>query len=220
MLEGDVLCPGGSPVPAVRDTFSRTVVDGWGNADTGQAWTNSGGLLTNYDVAGGAGTHSHNVIGTSMNSMIPFTGVNVNERVDFSVNSTPTGNAYLIFLWARSVDMNNGYLARVRIGPTTNDMIITIRKRVAGVETQLSTFTTAFIYAANVRYTMRFAVDGSNLSAKVWPTLSPEPAGWQTTVTDTDFPLAGNVGVRTTPFTGVTNVPPIVFSFDNFLAVT
>src|SRR5690554_5213938 len=41
--------------PAVADTFTRTVADGWGSPDVGPAWTLSG-TAADFDVAAGVGT--------------------------------------------------------------------------------------------------------------------------------------------------------------------
>lgn len=219
IASGETQCPDGEPVPAVVDTFSRVVVDGWGTADTGQTWTTSGGAPANYDVNGTKGLHTHDVIGTSMNSLlIPSPGADVTVRVDFSVDSVPLGNAYLAFVLARAVDGDNAYVARLRIAPTTGDLVLTLRKRIAAVETQLSTFSLGAAYVANAVYTIRLRVEGTNLMAKAWLTSTPEPAGWQTTAVDADLVAAANLGVRSTPFAGVTNPPPITFTFDNFVA--
>jgi len=88
---------------------------------------------------------------------------------------------------------------------------------VAGVETQLTTFATGLVYAANVFYTLRLSVEGTVLSAKVWPTASAEPAAFQTTVVDTDLTGPGAVGVRTIPRTATTNPLPLTFSLDNLV---
>ncbi|MGW0495040.1 hypothetical protein ACWD0Z_06255 [Streptomyces sp. NPDC003007] len=37
---------------AVQDAFTRTVTTGWGTADSGQAWTTTGGSSTDYSVGG------------------------------------------------------------------------------------------------------------------------------------------------------------------------
>jgi len=208
------------PTVPLYDSFTRTVANGWGTADTGQTWTTDGGALANYSVNGTTGQHVHSVIGTSMNTLIPSPGADVTVQANVSVDSVPTGNAYLIFLLVRAASADDAFQARLRIAPTSGDMVLTIRKRVAGVETQLSTYSTGFTYVANTVYRMKFQVDGSNLRAKIWPASAYEPSTWQTTVVDTTFVSADNVGVRSTPFTGVTNTPPITFSFDDFQATT
>lgn len=220
VASGETQCgSGGEPVSALVDTFTRVSSDGWGNADTGQLWVHEPLPSANYDVDGTRGLHVHPAIGTSMNSLVPFSPADNTVRMDWSVDSVPTGDAYLIFALTRAADGNNSYMARVRIAPTTGTMILTIRKRIAGVETQLSTFDPVLTYVANTQYSIRLRVEGSDLMAKVWLTSGAEPAGWQTTAVDTDLTAASNVGVRSTPFTGVTNTPPITFSFDNFTAV-
>ncbi len=38
---------------AAQDAFARTVETGWGTADSGQAWTTTGGSASDYSVTGG-----------------------------------------------------------------------------------------------------------------------------------------------------------------------
>jgi hypothetical protein len=42
----------------VVDTFTRTAANGWGNADSGQAWTTASGSASDYAVGSGAGSHT------------------------------------------------------------------------------------------------------------------------------------------------------------------
>jgi hypothetical protein len=214
LLSGEILCPGGDPFPLITDTFTRTVVDSWGVTDTGQTWTTSGGVPANYDVNGTSGLMSFSVANVTMNAIIPVPGADVSERIDFSAASIPTGATYTVALCARENTTANLYMARVSIADTTGVMTLTLRKRVAAVETQLSTVLPGFSYVANVRYTIRFALVGTSLMAKVWPTLGSEPAAWQTTATDADLVAAGDAGLRV-GIGAVTNPLPVILSFDN-----
>lgn len=216
---GTTQCPPGGITPTLTDTFTRVVADAWGTADTGQTWTTSGGTLTNYDVDGTRGIHTVAVLGTSMNSLIPYPSADAAIKFDWTVDQVPTGDGHLVFGVIRAADSNNLYAARVRVEPTTGNLTLTLRKRVAGVETQLTTFATGLVYVAGTQYTTRFRVDGVNLMAKVWLTSGPEPAGWQTTTTDADIAAASNVGVRSVVGSGVTSPLPVTFTYDNFTAV-
>lgn len=40
----------GAAAAVGEDTFERVVSNGWGTADTGQAWTTSGGTTSDYSV--------------------------------------------------------------------------------------------------------------------------------------------------------------------------
>lgn len=213
LLAGDVLCPDGVPAEPITDTFTRTVVDGWGVTDTGQTWTTSGGAAANYDVDGSMGLMSFSATGVTMNALIPVPGADVGERIDFASSVVPTGNTITVGLTARENTTANLYMARVSIADTTGAMTLTLRKRVAGVETQLSTVATSTNLVAGAMYTIRFLVSGSSLMAKVWPAAGLEP-GWQTTTTDTDLTAAGDAGLRV-GVGAVTNPLPVILSFDN-----
>lgn len=211
---GTTQCPDGAPVEAFTDTFSRTVASGWGAADTGQAWTITQGTAANFSVSGGTGKHSHNPFGLFHTTVAAFSSADVNMRADFALDQVPNGDNAFVFYTARVSSTQTFYTARVQIA-SGGAMTLTVRKRIAGVETQLGTFATGLVYVAGVAYTLRFAVQGDDLMAKVWLTSGSEPAGWQTTATDTDLTAAGSVGIRTLTGSSLVNVPPLVMSFDN-----
>lgn len=139
-------------------------------------------------------------------------------RVDFALDQVPTGGNAYVFAIARVASSATMYQARVQIA-ATGAMTISVRKRIANAETQLAFLATGLVYAANTTYTLRFAVQGNQLSAKVWLTSGTEPAAYQVTASDPDLTAPDDLGIRTLTDAGLTNVPPIVFSFDN-LAVS
>ncbi|WP_328902284.1 hypothetical protein OHR86_22345 [Streptomyces sp. NBC_00441] len=213
---GNVLCPGGEPVEPISDTFSRTVAAGWGSTDTGQPWTNLSGAASDYNVTGGVGTQLHPVTGMYRTSLVPAPSANQNIRADFAFNFVPTGDAVGAYLVGRAVDQNTFYTCRLTIG-AGGATALSLRKRIAGVETQIgATFAPGLVYTAGARYSMRLSIQGSTLTAKVWPGSAPEPAGWQVTGVDTDLTAAQSGGVRSAVNPGVSNPQPLVASWDNF----
>jgi len=93
-------------------------------------------------------------------------------------------------------------------------MTLTLRKR-DGAETQLgSSYATGLTYVAGTWYTVRLAMTGSTLSAKVWLRGSTEPEAWQLTATDTALTAPAAVGVRTLLGSATTNTLPLTASFD------
>lgn len=216
LAAGNVLCPGGQAAELIADTFTRTVVDGWGVTDTGQTWTATGGTAANYDVTGGVGTMAFSATGVTMNAVVPFPNTNSNARIDFSSSVVPTGNTITVGLTARENTTSNLYMARISIADTTGAMTLSLRKRVAGSETQLSSTVVGTSLTAGTWYTVRLAVAGSSLMAKVWPRASVEPAVWQTTATDTALAGAGDAGLRV-GVGALTNPLPVILSFDNLV---
>lgn len=211
---GEVLCPTGGVAPDVQDSFTRNVVDSWGVTDTGQTWTTSGGTPANYDVNGTAGTMAFTATGVTMNATVLVPGADVNARIDFSSGVVPTGNTITVGLCARENTTSNLYMARISVADTTGAMTLTLRKRVAGTETQLTTVVPGINLVAGTRYSIRLSVVGSTLRARVWAAAGTEPTLWQTTITDTSLTTAGSVGLRCGLGT-ITNPLPVVLSFDN-----
>lgn len=218
VASGQTQCPGGEPVEAMMDTFTRTVVDGWGTMDTGQTWTITQGTAANFSVSGGTGKHSHNPFGLFHTTIAPFSSADVSMRADFALDQVPSGDNAFVFYTARVASTQTFYTARVQIA-SGGAMTLSVRKRIAGVETQLGTFATGLTYVAGIVYRLRFAVQGDDLMAKVWLASGSEPAGWQTTASDTDLTAAGSVGIRTLTGGGLANTPPLVMSFDNLVVV-
>lgn len=215
---GTTQCPGGEPVEALHDTFTRTVSDAWGTADTGQTWTIAQGTATQFDVTGTTAIQTHTAANQTLVATVPYSSPDINMLVDFSVSQVAAGDSHFIFANGRQVDTSNFYSARILIAAGGN-MSITVRKRVAGVDTMLASLNLGIVYVASKMYRIRFAIQGNQLSAKMWDPLLAEPAAYQVTAADSDFTAAGQIGIRT--FTGAasTNTFPLVYRFDD-LTVT
>ncbi|MFJ4837182.1 hypothetical protein [Streptomyces sp. NPDC088746] len=197
-----------------QDAFARTVSNGWGTADSGQAWATAGGAAADYAVTGGTGRHITNARGTIFHSYVPVTTADVDVRVDWSLSAVPVADSTYVFPIARYTDATHMYLARVQVA-AGGAMLLTIRKR-DGAESLLGTqYTTGLTYTAGAWYTVRLAVTGSSLSAKVWPRSNAEPAAWQVTATDTALTAPGSVGVRSLVGGATTNTLPMTTQFDN-----
>lgn len=215
LASGIAQCPTGTPVAPLIDTFTRTVANGWDTADTGQVWTTSGGTASDYSVNGSQGVHSHPVTGGTRNTFIPSLAPDVTVTSDFSLPFVPTGDSVYVTLLARASSVNNTYMARVQVA-AGGAMTLTVRTRIGGVETQLASFATGLTYVANVAYTVRFRVDGTNLMAKIWLTSGTEPAGWQVSGSNGALTNTDQAGYRTIVGSTLTNTLPIVFNLDNF----
>jgi hypothetical protein len=96
---------------------------------------------------------------------------------------------------------------------------MTLRKRVANVESQLAAHTSRFPHVAGTFYRVRLQVIGSSLRAKLWNATTGEPDIWHLQATDTDLTAAANVGTRSFRNTGNTNADAQI-RFDNFDLVT
>jgi hypothetical protein len=199
---------------AVSDTFTRSTSSGWGTADTGQAWTSTGGSASDYSTNGSRGLHSAGSVNVSRFSVVPSPSVDVDVRVSVATAALATGDSQYAMILARYADANNTYGARVDFR-TDQTLRLVIQKRVGGAQSDLSTTTVSGTHAAGTFFTIRLQVKGARLRAKVWATGEAEP-DWQSTVTDGALSAAGSVGVRSVLGSGNTNTLPLVFTYDNF----
>lgn len=207
-----------STVPLL-DTFSRTLASGWGTADTGQTWTIDSGTAADFSVTAGVGSQIQGARGAFLAATVPAPGADVDLRVDFAVDAVPVSDNEYIFAMARFTDTSNFYMARMQITPA-GAMTLSVRTRIAGVETQLAFLVLTSTYVAGAQYTMRFEVTGTTLRAKAWEAGDDEPFAWQVSGTDATFATAGSVGLRSLLGGATTNPLPVTFTFDNFQGTT
>lgn len=205
-------CP---PETLVTDTFTRTVVDGWGTADTGQSWTTVGGVAADYSVSGGTGRHSLSAVNSSRGTVVPSTTADVDVRVDWALPATPAGDFHYVYVAARFADATHTYLSRVRVS-TAGVMQLSLRK-LNVTETQIGTAVTLpFTFTPGSFYTLRFQIRGNVLRTRMWPADGAEPDEWQITGTDNDFTAAGSTGVVSILGPASTSTLPVVVQFDNY----
>jgi hypothetical protein len=200
----------GTITPAILDTFTRTVANGWGTSDTGQTWTTSGGTAADYYTQGAEAVHSLAAINTNRFTLIPSPTADVDLQMDVATNALATGGPHYTHLVARATDVNNHYVARIAFNPDQT-LTLVLEKRVGGVQTDLATVPIPGTHAAFAFFTLRFQVQGSTLRAKAWPRGQVEPP-WQATATDSSLTAAGSVGVRSILDGANTNVLPVLFT--------
>lgn len=198
----------------VYDEFGRTDTDTWTMADSSQTWTNSGGAAADYDVLSGYGRHINTAVTTPTHSVIANTEADADVYTTLTTAATSTGASQFAGPIIRYTDANNLYHARVEF-TTANVVTLSIRKRVASVETQLATFTTEITHSAAQNVRVRFQAIGTALKAKIWLASGVEPGPWTLTATDSALSSAGSVGVKSERNTGNTNANA-EFRFDNF----
>ncbi|MFI2426500.1 hypothetical protein ACH5A7_20790 [Streptomyces sp. NPDC018955] len=191
---------------SVYDTFDRTAASGWGTAESGGAWTASGGSASDYSVTGGYSSHLLATTNASRRSVLDFTHADFDAYVSLTPSATATGGFLSGMLTGRYLDSDNTYMARLAFNSTGN-MTLSLRKRVTATETELASVTPG-PYTAGTYYRIRFQVSGSTLRAKVWPTTSLEPGIWHLETTDTSITTSVSVGLRSISASANTNVNP------------
>ena len=202
-----------------RDLFARVVAGGWGNATTGQAWLNNGGVAGDFFVDGVEGHVSNNSLNASRLTTIDTGSPDHDTAILWRGPVVlPTGNNFIGGVVGRFTSTNNYYLAAVDLAPS-GVVTLTIRKRVLGVNSDVtSSFTLPFSNSAGILINIRMAVCGNQIKAKAWSLLSPEP-DWILTANDYDLTTGNRTGQRSTLATGVTNALPVPWQWDNMVTI-
>lgn len=201
--------------PAVNDTFTRVTANGWGSADTGQAWTASGSAA-DFATSGTVGTHSLTNVNSSRYTTVVSPFADVDIRADFATSVLAAGGSHYVGLVGRWLDINNTYFARLTF-TTAAAVQIVLQSRVGGAQSDLTTVTLSELtHVAAAFYTLRFQITGTTLQAKAWLQGDPETPVWHASVTDTSLNLAGSIGVRSILDAANSNVLPVTASSDNF----
>lgn len=198
----------------ILDAFGRTTSNGWGTADIGGAWTNSGGSASDYSTNGTVAQVSVSAVNSSRLTYISSGLADIDITVQVATDKLATGGPQYSGITARYQSLADLYHARLGF-QTDQSLILTLQKRVASVGTDLTTVTVPGTHAAGTYYNIRFKLNGSSLMAKAWQVGSAEPE-WQATATDTSITAAGAVGTRSYLSSLNTNVLPVTYSYDNF----
>lgn len=199
----------------VTDAFDRVTVNGWGTADSGQAWSNVNAANSDFSTDGSVAQHSVSSLNTSRYSILSTLSLtDVDIRADMATSATATGAPQYSHIVARYVNTNNLYAARLRFN-TNQTIDLTIQKRYAAVQTDIETVAISGTHAAGTFFTVRFQISGTTLRAKAWETGGVEP-DWLVVTTDGSLPNAGPIGVRSVLDTSNTNPLPVTFSYDNY----
>jgi hypothetical protein len=201
----------------VRDTFTRTVSNGWGSSDTGESWTNEGGLNSDYSVSGGKGIHlEQEAGGATRRTLFSIGKADLEAKFSVSIPEISSGTAAQAGLIVREDGTNNNFYVFRVLFLTNGNLDLRISKRISGTETTLANPTgVQGSYIANTVVHMRCLIDGNVLAAKLW-TGSSEPVGYQVTAKDSDITSAGRIGLRSAIDPGWTGSIPLTFSYDNF----
>ncbi|WP_456789859.1 PKD domain-containing protein, partial [Cellulomonas sp. P5_C5] len=100
--------------PFAVDTFNRTTANGWASAETGGAWSVSGGAA-NFSVAPNVGTMRVTGAGFRLSSFLPVSSTSTDFSTQVSMNVMPTGSGTDLELVGRSVGTTDGYRLRLKM---------------------------------------------------------------------------------------------------------
>ena len=201
------------------DTFQRTraLGNGWGTADTGQAWTHPDGGNAKFGVNGTQGQMACDVAAAIRTARLPFPTPDTDTVVSFVMPAgPPVGGNQSMYALGRFTDAANRY--GVRLTQNTNGtFVLALSKRVATVTSDslaVKNYVAGAFTPGNV-YWLHFRVVGQTLYGKIWADGVAEPTTWDVSIQDTDLTGTG-VGVLGFPFAGNTTLPTVLW--DNFSA--
>lgn len=203
------------PDPAlITDTFTRTTAASWGSTEvpgTVLAWATSGGVAADYSVSGGLGRAVVPVGGVVRHTTVAQPQADVDIRMDTGVSAVALTNSLGTGVMARMADVSNMYMTRLEF-TTGGTVIVSLRRIVAGVQTELDSWDTQLTYTAGAMFSVRMQVEGNSLRARAWPQGTAEPDEWAVIAVDSSFAAAGSLGTRS--FNTGTNVDPSAL-YDN-----
>lgn len=182
------------------DMFDRTVAaGGLGTSTSGQNWTPPINA-SDFSVNGSQGVVLLAVANSSR--IAPLSGTTMSDCdvvADFSTSVLMTGGFSRFSCVARYQDGNNYLYGSVEF-TETQQVRLTLHKRVATVDTQLgsTTVVAGLTHAANTKFRVHFIATGTVLGIRVWdPATQAEPALSQLAISDgTLYAGPGLAGVR------------------------
>ncbi len=202
------------------DAFSRTVAAGFGNADTGGAWSVSNSARTKVDGSQGV-IYGFSAGNQDVQAWLPsITRTDTETLAEITLNSTdPVGGNYQARIVARAqADARNGYYARVV--HTTSGGVNWGLNRIdnAGGTGSLALGSGTLLASggAGTKWWVRLRVQGTSIKARFWRDGTTEPSTWTVTVTDSYW-ASGTPSVGVFLNAGATTFPSI--GFDNLSVV-
>lgn len=144
-------------------------------------------------------------------ALLPVALADVTVSATVATDRLAAGGGQFLHLAARLTDTSNCYLARLELSPT-QQVILTLRKRVGGVESLIAQHTSTLTHTAGGRIAWEIDVAGDRLRARAWAASGSRP-DWQITTTDPALTAAGQVGVRSLLSSAYTGPLPVVASY-------
>lgn len=175
----------------IRDTFARTVSSGWGTADSGEAWTVTGGTASDFSVSPGAAAINLTTVNVGRIAATPVSVTDFEIYVDIRCPAVPTGGYIQASVVGKTIAGGNLVWAQVRF-ETTGNIAVTLRRGLSGSFVDIVASTTVVTgFSASTFYRMRFRGAEGTFSAKMWAVGTAEPAAWQLNGTDAALTFAG-----------------------------
>jgi hypothetical protein len=196
----------------LKDTFTRSVTDGWGTPDIGSYTVialPSG--VSCLDVASGVGTMTLTSAGDHFLSLgVSAADIESSGRVKIN-QLPPSSTNYVIPGQFRRTSATAGYNVNFSVGITGAALFRFYRMDTSG---GLGT-TINFTYVPDTWYRWRIRIVGTSLKARLWVEGTAEPSAWDIDFTDSLFSAPGDIYMGTASFSGGN-----IFTFDDLLVQT
>ncbi|MGY2085163.1 LamG-like jellyroll fold domain-containing protein, partial [Blastococcus sp. SYSU DS0539] len=171
------------PGSIAADTFGRELASGWGEAETGGAWT-AIGPSSGLAVTGGTGRLTA-APGTTGGALLDVSAEDVAVQADVVLDHAATGGGSWVTLGSRMVG-GTRYTAQLFFA-ADGSVRLNLVRTVSWSETWLAGTTLPGSYTPGTALTVRFEVDGTapaTIKAKAWTAGTAAPADWQVQATD------------------------------------
>ncbi len=170
-----------TPAPLAADTFSRTVSNGLGSADTGGAWARSGSASW-FSVGAGTARIVMAAPGAGPAAWLPATsGTDADLRFDVALDKVPSGGGAYLSALGRRVEGVGDYRLKVQVA-SDGALSATLIALSGGTQSTLARATVpGGAYPAGGVLHLRVQVSGTSpttVAGKVWRDGDNEPSGW------------------------------------------
>ena len=196
------------------DPFERTTETGWGDAEEGGAWTDSGEPGA-FSVADGSGIMQLATPASGASASLDAVNSSRTDlRAALGVDRRPAGGSLYLRLITRQTDRAGAYRTVLRFSPEGEISFLIDRVNRDGAEVQIGPvvivpdLTVAGGEIVNVR-AQATGTSPTTLRAKVWKAGEPEPSEWQIDTSDSapGLQTPGAAGINTYLSSGATNAP-------------
>ena len=213
--------PGGAVLLA-QDDFGRTATNGWGNADTGQAWTvaSAGTNGSSFNVGSGTGNVTLPTVGATRAVTLGSLSTSDSDvQLTVSPKQAATGDGIFATVVPRVVG-SNSYRSQL-IFAANGTVTLNILKVVGSTTTTLvkSKTITGVTWSPGDTLNVRVQAVGTTpttVQARVWKDGQTEPSDWPVTITDSTSGLqsAGTVALYSYLGSKAT-ASPVALAYDN-----
>lgn len=201
-------------VYAAKDTFDRTLSNGWGSADAGGIWSALYGATSAASVSNGKGVLTLAPGGTRNMALAGTSLLDTHSTVQFSLDSTPaSGNSYVGLAARQSTTKNY----TVRVWMRAEGTVWLVAQQSGAV--LLAAPVAGMSWAAGDVFNLATEVTGvspTTIKAKIWKDGATEPGNWQLATTDSTAGLQQPGYVSTHLARTTASTTPVAATFDNF----